>query len=197
VENAAILDDHLSARAQKIATVLLDVDGVLTRGDIVYAESNADGAAEGLELKMFSVRDGSAIRWALREGLKIGLITGRVSRVVERRAKDLGVSFLWQGVVDKAAGFERVLSETKEAPGRIAYMGDDILDLPILTQAGLAACPADAHEEVKSRCHFVSRFPGGGGAVRELLEEIFKAQGRWERILGRYLRADPEATKGN
>ena len=197
MENAAILDDRLSARAQNISLVLLDVDGVLTRGDIVYADSNANGAAEGLELKMFSVRDGSAIRWALREGLKIGLITGRTSRVVERRAKDLGVSFLWQGVVDKAAGFERVLSETKEAPGRIAYMGDDVLDLPILTQAGLAACPADAHEEVKVRCHFVSRFPGGGGAVRELLEEIFKAQGRWERILGRYLRADPEATKGN
>lgn len=197
MENAAILDDRLSARAQNISLVLLDVDGVLTRGDIVYADSNANGAAEGLELKMFSVRDGSAIRWALREGLKIGLITGRVSRVVEHRAKDLGISFLWQGVVDKAAGFERALSETKEAPGRIAYMGDDILDLPILTQAGLAACPADAHEEVRARCHFVSRFPGGGGAVRELLEEIFKAQGRWERILGRYLRADPEATKGN
>jgi 3-deoxy-D-manno-octulosonate 8-phosphate phosphatase (KDO 8-P phosphatase) len=197
VENAAILDDHLSARARNISLVLLDVDGVLTRGDIVYAESNADGAAEGLELKMFSVRDGSAMRWALREGLKIGLITGRVSRVVERRAEDLDISLLWQGVVDKATGLERVLSETKEEPGRIAYMGDDILDLPILTQAGLAACPADAHEEVKSRCHFVSRFPGGGGAVRELLEEIFKAQGRWERILGRYLRADPKDSKGN
>jgi 3-deoxy-D-manno-octulosonate 8-phosphate phosphatase (KDO 8-P phosphatase) len=174
--------------ASKVELVLLDVDGVLTRGDIVYAEPDA-GAAEGLELKMFNVRDGSAIRWALREGLQVAFMTGRRSRVVERRAADLGVTLVRQGVKEKGAAFAALLKETGFRAEQTAAMGDDLMDLPILARAGFPGCPADAHEEVRKRCRFVSRFPGGGGAVREFLEEIFRAGGIWDKILTRYMEA--------
>jgi 3-deoxy-D-manno-octulosonate 8-phosphate phosphatase (KDO 8-P phosphatase) len=174
-------------RASKVKLVLFDVDGVLTRGDIVYAAANESPAVEALEMKMFSVRDGAAIRWALREGLKVGILTGRTSNVVARRAKDLEIPFVWQGAKDKGAAFSRVLAETGLEASEVAAMGDDLPDLPVLLRAGVAACPADAHDEVKKRCHFVSALRGGEGAAREFLEEIFRAKGLWETILARHL----------
>lgn len=177
--------DANSERFKKIRLVLFDVDGVLTRGDIVYASPNSKDTAEALESKAFSVRDGAATRWALEEGLRVGFVTGRESRVVERRAKDLGVELLWQGAKDKGAAFDEAIQKAGVLPEQTSYMGDDIMDLAALRRAGLACCPADAHEEVKARCHFVSRFRGGEGAARELLEEILKAQHRWESILQR------------
>lgn len=139
-----------------------------------------------MELKFFHVRDGAAIRWALRGGLKVGILTGRTSRAVARRAADLEIPFVWQGAKDKGAAFSRVLSETGVKAEEVAAMGDDLPDLPVLSRAGVAACPADAHDAVKARCHFVSRFRGGEGAAREFLEEIFRAQGLWDGILKRY-----------
>jgi len=176
--------NNLLKRAKNIRTILLDVDGVLTDGGIIFSAPNATKNKKVIiETKKFSVRDGTGIRLALKEGFKVGFITGRSSRVVAERAKDLGVKIVVQGAHDKAKAFSKVLKKIKEKPQNIAYIGDDIQDLPILKKVGLSACPKDAHDEVKQRCHFISAKPGGSGAARELIELILKAQGRWERIL--------------
>ena len=174
------MHSDLTTRAAAIRLVLLDVDGVLTDGRITY-----DSA--GPESKSFHVRDGHRIKLAGRHGVAFGIITGRSSPVVDHRAAELDIAIVHQGAKKKLPVFEQVLaSEGLEAP-QVAYMGDDIVDLPILTRVGLAAVPADAVPEAMEHAHFVSRFPGGRGAVCELVELILQAQGKWESIMQGYL----------
>ncbi|MBU4177174.1 MAG: HAD hydrolase family protein [Proteobacteria bacterium] len=168
-------------RAKEIRLLLLDVDGVLTDGSIVYGDS-------GTELKSFNIKDGFGIRLLREAGVEVGIITARRSEAVERRAQDLKLAHLYQGVGNKIEAFAEILAAQKLAPQQVAYMGDDWLDLPLLSRVGLAVTVADGVAEVKSVAHYVTRQAGGRGAVRELCELIIEAKGRGEELLARYLR---------
>jgi 3-deoxy-D-manno-octulosonate 8-phosphate phosphatase (KDO 8-P phosphatase) len=165
--------ETLHTRAGRIRLLLLDVDGVLTDGSIVLL-------GDGQELKSFHVRDGTAIVLAKREGIEVGLLSGRSSEVTARRASELGISLVVQGETDKRAAFGRILESTGLEAGAVAYMGDDLLDLPVLREAGLSAAPADAVPEVLAEADWISTRPGGRGAVREFVELLLGARGRWE-----------------
>jgi 3-deoxy-D-manno-octulosonate 8-phosphate phosphatase (KDO 8-P phosphatase) len=172
--------DDLAARARAIRLILLDVDGVLTDGTV-------DIASDGTESKAFSIRDGAAIVWARREGLEVGLLSGRPSPATTRRAAELGITLVVETGPDKRQAFADILTRAHLSDTEVAYMGDDLPDLPILGRVGLSAAPADAADEVASRVHWVSRRPGGRGAVRELVELILRARLRWEPLVGQHL----------
>ena len=167
-------------RAKDIRLLLLDVDGVLTDGSIVYGNS-------GTELKAFNIKDGFGIRLLREAEVEVGIITARRSEAVERRAQDLKLAHLYQGVGNKIEAFSEILATRNLAPRQVAYMGDDWLDLPLLGRVGLAATVADAVAEVKAVAHYVTRQAGGRGAVRELCELIIEAKGLREELLARYL----------
>lgn len=167
--------------AKEIRLLLLDVDGVLTDGTITYGSS-------GTELKSFNIKDGFGIRLLREAGVEVGIITARRSEAVERRAQDLKLAHLYQGATNKIEAFEKILAEQKLIPQQVAYMGDDWLDLPLLSRVGLAATVADGVAEVKAVAHYVTKQNGGRGAVRELCELIVEAKGLREELLARYLR---------
>ena len=160
--------------------VLFDVDGVLTDCSVVIS-------ADGQETKTFSIRDGAAIVWALRSGLEVGLLSGRPSEATSRRARELGINLVMQGGPEKREPFLALLAERGLKADEVAYMGDDLVDLPVMTRAGLAGAPADAAPEVTARAHWVSGYPGGRGAVREFLELILTARGEWDTLVARFL----------
>ncbi len=167
--------------AKEIRLLLLDVDGVLTDGSVVYAQS-------GSELKSFNTKDGFGIRLLQEAGVEVGLITARSSEAVQRRAQDLKLAHVYQGVRNKIDIFARILAEQQLVAKEVAYMGDDWLDLPLLSRVGLAVTVADAVAEVKAVVHYVTRREGGRGAVREVCDLIIEARGQREELLGRYLR---------
>ena len=158
----------------KIKLVILDVDGTLTDGGIYYD-------AQGNEMKRFSAKDGSGIMVARRAGLEIAIITGRASPMVERRAKELGIQHLRQGIQQKYPALTELARERGLSLDEIGYIGDDWNDLQCMEAVGFCACPADAAKEVKAVCQFVASVPGGQGAVREGLEYLLTQQGRWEK----------------
>jgi 3-deoxy-D-manno-octulosonate 8-phosphate phosphatase (KDO 8-P phosphatase) len=166
-------------RARRIRLVLLDVDGVLTDGTITID-------ADGEESKDFNIKDGAAIVWALSAGLSVGLVSARESRATTERARQLGISLVVQGAASKSAALDTILANRSLNPEQVAYMGDDLVDLPVMSRSGLSAAPADAAAETIQAAHWVSRCNGGRGAVRELLELILKAQGRWTAILAEF-----------
>lgn len=168
-------------KARSVRWLVLDVDGVLTDGRIIL-----DGG-EG-EWKAFDVRDGQRIVLAAAEGIRTVLLTGRSSRVVARRAAELGVYRVFQGARDKGETMDLFLREEGIRPEETAYLGDDLVDLPALRRAGLAAAVGDAVAEVRAAADWVASAPGGRGAVRELVEFILTAQGRWESAVARYRR---------
>ena len=168
-------------KARKVRWLVLDVDGVLTDGRIIL-----DGGAG--EWKAFDVRDGQRIVLAAHEGIRTVFLTGRSSRVVERRAAELGVHRVFQGASDKGGVMDLFFREEGARPEETAYLGDDIVDLPALRRAGLAAAVADAVPEVRAVADWTAASPGGHGAVRELVEFILAAQGRWESALARFAR---------
>lgn len=163
-------------RARRVRLILLDVDGVLTDGTV-------DIHSTGGESKPFFIRDGLGMVWARKEGIEVGLLSGRHSEATTRRAGELGLQIVSQGSNDKRGAFAQILSTHGFSAGDVAYMGDDLVDLPILCQAGLSTAPADAVDDVRSRVDWISRHPGGRGAVRELVELVLSAQGRWAGIV--------------
>lgn len=167
----------LRDKAKKIALLLLDVDGVLTDGRIIVDD-------RGVETKQFHVRDGQGIALLLRAGIEVGFITARSSKSVGHRAKDLGVRLVRQGVRDKVEAYTSIKRERGFSDAQIAYMGDDIIDLPTLRQAGLAFSVADGWEGLRSAVDYVTNSPGGHGAVREVAELLLKAQGKWRGLIG-------------
>jgi len=167
-------------RATKIRLVLFDVDGVLTDGKILMH-------ADGTESKTFDIKDGSAIVWALRLGLQVGLLSARVSAATAQRAAQLGITLVHQGVASKLETYDQIADSLMLDDEQVAYMGDDILDLPVLSRVGLAAAPADASEDVRTRVHWVSGARGGDGAARELVELILRAQDKWDSIVSTYM----------
>jgi len=163
---------ELEARARRVRLLLLDVDGVLTDGRIFLDD-------RGGEAKAFSIRDGAAIVWARREGIDVGFLSGRPSGATTRRAAELGVTLVAQVGPDKRQAFGKLLASAGVLDDEVAYMGDDLMDLPVLARVGLAASPSDAAPEVQAKSHWVSHAAGGHGAVRELIELLLKARGRW------------------
>ncbi len=171
---------EVERRASRVRLLLLDCDGVLTDGRITPVEG-------GEELKSFHTRDGHGLVMLHRAGLRSGIISGRTSRLVELRAADLGVSYVRQGALDKVEVFEGLLAEAGVAPEHAAYVGDDVVDIPLMRRSGLAVAVADASHDTRDAAHFVTSTPGGHGAVREVCELILKAQGRWDELMKRYL----------
>jgi 3-deoxy-D-manno-octulosonate 8-phosphate phosphatase (KDO 8-P phosphatase) len=173
----------MKQKAANIKLLLLDVDGVMTNGQIIY-----DGA--GNELKMFNVRDGHGLKMIQRAGIRVGIVTGRKSEVVIRRAAELGIEILYQGALNKLDPYLEILKNTGLSDEQIAYVGDDLIDLPVLRRVGFSATVADADAEVRSRVDYVATHPGGFGAVREICDLLLKAGGHWDRITARYFSAD-------
>ena len=162
-------------RAQKIKMILMDVDGTLTDGKLTLLP-------DGEELKSYHVRDGLGILLARLAGLKTGIITGKTSKPLEIRAKKLKILELHQGILDKKSVFEEILDKYALAPEEVAFIGDDLGDLEVLKSVGLSGAVADAHPYIKEHCHFVSEYPGGGGAVRDFIELILESQDKWSLI---------------
>ena len=172
--------EELHARASRLRLILLDVDGVLTDGTVSIHSA-------AVESKSFHIRDGAAIVWAGREDLEIGLLSGRPSEATSRRAAELGIKLVFQAGPDKLRGYRDILTARNCPEDQVAYMGDDLLDLPVIGRVGLSAAPADAVAEVRARVHWVSALPGGRGAVREFLELVLRAQNKWDRIVQGFL----------
>ena len=170
----------IDAKAAKIKLVLFDVDGVLTDGKILLH-------ADGSESKTFDIKDGTGIVWALRNGLMVGFLSARSSAATAQRAAQLGVTLVHQGVRSKAETYDQIVDGLILEDEQAAYMGDDLLDLPVLSRVGLATAPADAAPEVRSRVHWVSQAKGGCGAARELIEMILRAQDLWDPLLAGYI----------
>jgi 3-deoxy-D-manno-octulosonate 8-phosphate phosphatase (KDO 8-P phosphatase) len=168
----------LQQRCVGIKLLVLDVDGVLTDGSIVYAGAE-------VEVKSFHVRDGSALKVWQQEGKQAAVISGRRCAAVERRAAELGMTPVLQGVGDKLAAFHQVLAATGRTPEEVCVLGDDLPDLPVLRRAGLAMAVADACPEVRQLAHHVTCAPGGRGAVREAIELMLRCQGSWQRLVER------------
>jgi 3-deoxy-D-manno-octulosonate 8-phosphate phosphatase (KDO 8-P phosphatase) len=171
---------ELQQRAERIKLLLMDCDGVLTDGRIWILENGEDQ-------KAFHTRDGLGIDLLHRAGLKSGIISGRTSSALQRRAQSLGVSYLWQGRDDKRQAFADTLAQAQVTTEEVAFIGDDLTDLPLMGQSGLAIAVADAAAEVRERAHYVTEANGGYGAVREAIELILKAQGRWDDLVKAYL----------
>ena len=164
------------ARAKKIRVLLMDVDGVLTDGH-VWLLSRRDGTAS--ELKGFSAYDGAGLKLARAAGLRTGIITGRESSAVAQRSRECEIEFVFQGRATKLGAYEEILRATGASESEVAYVGDDLPDIPLLQRAGLAIAVANAAPEVKRAAHYITARSGGDGAVREVIELIVKAQGKW------------------
>ena len=164
-----------TSRALKVKMIIMDVDGTLTDGTLVVMP-------DGEELKSYHVRDGMGILMARLAGLKTGIITGKVSKPLEKRAERLRIVELYQGILDKSRALGEILDRHNLTPEEIAYIGDDLGDLEVMKAVGLSGAVADAHPEVTKHCHFISRYEGGKGAVREFIELILSAQDKWDLI---------------
>jgi len=167
-------------RAKNIRLLLLDVDGVLTDGRIIYDGSGREG-------KSFNIKDGLGMVLLQRAGLEIGILSGRKSPAVTARAKELGIGLCKQKVLNKGKALEAILRMKKIRAEQICFVGDDLVDLPVFLRAGLAVAVADSAEEVQANAHYVTRLPGGQGAVREVCELILKAQGQWKKVTHQYI----------
>lgn len=175
-----LTEAQLDARARQLRLILLDVDGVLTDGSVRIS-------AAGDESKAFSIRDGAALVWAMQAGLEIGWLSGRASGATTRRAAELGINLVIQGVADKEDAYLRLRDDRGLQDEQMAYMGDDLIDVPVLRRAGLSAAPADACHDVRERVHFVTSAAGGRGAVREFLDLVLRGRADWHTIRQRYL----------
>lgn len=171
-----------SPDAAAIRAVILDVDGVLTDGRIGYGGGSPD------EIKFFDVKDGHGIKLLLRAGLQVGILSGRVSKANATRAAELGLSFLVEGAKDKLAAFSALLAERKLEPAECLYVGDDLIDLPVMRRCGIAVAVADAVPEVKAEAAWITAAPGGRGAVREVADRLLKAQLKWNALVERYMK---------
>lgn len=163
-------------KLKRTKLLLLDVDGVLTDGSIIYNDS-------GAETKVFNVKDGLGIKMLMKAGIQVGIVTGRTSKALYHRCNNLGISLIFDGVRDKPSVLELISKRTGLPAEDIAFVGDDLIDLPLLKQVGLSIAVANAHETVIENVDMVTSKKGGAGAVREVCEAILKAQGLWSKVL--------------
>ncbi len=166
-------------RASNVKILIMDVDGVLTDGRIVIDD-------KGVESKFFDVRDGHGIKMLGRAGIKTAIVTGRSSKVVKHRARELSIDYLYQGAIKKGETVEKILKEARLTGGDAAYIGDDLIDIPAMRMVGLAVAVADSVDEVLKTADIITEKPGGRGAVREVVEFILKSRGVWEEAIKRY-----------
>jgi 3-deoxy-D-manno-octulosonate 8-phosphate phosphatase (KDO 8-P phosphatase) len=169
-------DEQLAQRAARLSWLLFDVDGVMTDGRLFYG-------ADGEQLKIFEVRDGLGLKLAQRAGLKVGILTGRETRALSTRAKELGIDALLMDRSDKGPAFLQFLDRNGVAADRVGYIGDDLVDLPVIARCGLSFAPADAVPEVRERVDRVLTLPGGRGVAREMVELVLRARGDWDRVV--------------
>jgi len=163
-------------KLKRTKLLLLDVDGVLTDGSIIYNDN-------GTETKIFNVKDGLGIRLLMEAGIKVGIVTGRTSKALYHRCTNLGISLVFDGIHEKTSVLELILKKTGLLSEEIAFVGDDLIDLPLLRRVGLSIAVADAHETVIEHADMITSAKGGAGTVREICEAILKAQGLWNKIL--------------
>jgi 3-deoxy-D-manno-octulosonate 8-phosphate phosphatase (KDO 8-P phosphatase) len=179
-ENPSGTPSEIERRAARMKLLLMDCDGVLTDGRITLLGDDD-------EQKSFHTRDGHGLVLLHRAGLRSGIISGRTSSAVVRRARDLGISFVRQGTHNKIEDYEEVIREAGVEESETAFIGDDVTDVPLMRRAGLAVAVADATPETISAAHYVTKLPGGAGAVREVCELILRAHGRWAELMKRYI----------
>ncbi|MDH5764537.1 MAG: 3-deoxy-manno-octulosonate-8-phosphatase KdsC [Gammaproteobacteria bacterium] len=166
-------------KAANIKLVIFDIDGVLTDGSLFIGDG-------GEEYKAFNSKDGHGLRMLQNGGIDIAIITGRVSNVVEYRVKELGIKYVYQGKREKLPAFEELLEQVKLKPEEIAYVGDDVVDLPVMCRVGLAICVQDGHPYVKKHAHWITEHGGGRGAGRDVCELILEAHGKLDTMLREY-----------
>jgi 3-deoxy-D-manno-octulosonate 8-phosphate phosphatase (KDO 8-P phosphatase) len=171
-------------RAKRIEMVLFDVDGCLTDGQILIVPGS-NGVVH--EYKQFNTQDGVGLSFARRIGLRLGILSGRTSETVAIRVRELGMEVIEQGSLDKLDTYSKIREQVKLTDAQIAFMGDDVQDLPCLRRAGLAIGPANAQKDIRQYCHIITEHAGGHGAARDALEFIIRAQGKWDQIMARYL----------
>ncbi len=173
-------DLEVTNKLKRIRLLLLDVDGVLTDGGIIYNDN-------GAEAKVFNVKDGLGLRLLMDAGIKVCIVTGRTSKALRHRCGDLGIDHVFEGVSEKDTLLDSIIEQAGVSVEETAFIGDDLVDLPLMKKIGLAIAVADAHEAVLDNVAMVTSAIGGAGAVREVCEAILKAQGLWDNILGRYV----------
>lgn len=172
------ITEKLRIKAAKVRLLLLDVDGVLTDGRIIMDH-------EGREIKAFDVRDGHGIKLLRQAGIEVAMLTGRNSPVVQKRADDLEIPWVRQGVHDKVAAYEEIAREAGVTDEETCFVGDDLVDITLLRRVGFPICVADGVQEAKAAALYVTQCPGGRGAVREVCDLLLQAQGKWKEILRR------------
>ena len=177
------LPNNLRARAGKIRLLLMDVDGVMTDGKL-YHLPREDGQV--IEIKGFDSQDGIALQWLQWKGIRTGLISGRVSAGAEERARQLNMTYVYQGHLEKVPILEEILEKARLRPEEVAYIGDDLTDVVVMNRVGLGVAVANARPEVQREAHYVTTARGGNGAVREVAELILEAWGFWGEILEKY-----------
>jgi 3-deoxy-D-manno-octulosonate 8-phosphate phosphatase (KDO 8-P phosphatase) len=177
------MNEDLLARAARVQLLLMDVDGVMTDGSYWNVPDGKGGLAE---IKAFDSQDGLALQWLKRVGIKAGLISGRVSVATEERARSAGFAYVYQGHLEKIPILDEILEKARLEPAQVGYIGDDYTDVVIMHRVGFAVATANAKPEVRAEAHYVTEAPGGRGAVRESVELLLRAQGRWAEILQHY-----------
>ncbi len=187
---AALASPDVLARARNIKLFLMDVDGTMTQGGVCLISTTAaggDGPAGVWEMKIFDAQDGQGLSLAHTMGIQTGFITGRRSPAVAKRAEELKVTFVYLGQATKMQAFEECMQKAGVTEEQVAYMGDDLPDIPLARRAGLAVSVAEGAPELKAVCHYTTKRGAGRGAAREIVELILKAQGRWEEAVPRAL----------
>ena len=167
-------------KLSRIKLLLLDVDGILTDGQIIYSDS-------GEQIKSFNSRDGLGLRLLMDSNIQVGIVTGRKSKALVHRCENLGIDLVFDGIKDKALALNKIIKQTGIQAQNIAFSGDDLIDLPAMTRVGFSFSVPDAPKEVKSHAQMITYARGGQGAVREICETILKAQGMWDQIISKYL----------
>ena len=173
------MNDSIQALAKKIKLMIFDVDGVLTDGKLYFSNN-------GEESKAFNSKDGLGIKMLLTVGIEVAIITGRKSTIVARRARELGIKHLYQGQVTKLAAFNELVEQLQVNKSEVAYMGDDINDIPVLQQVGLSVAPQDALEYVQQQASFITSKAAGHGAARQVCDLLLQAQDKWQQALATY-----------
>ncbi len=175
-----MIEKGLAEKAGRVRLILMDVDGVLTDGGLFYL-------ADGSEVKVFNVRDGAGIKLAQRAGIRTGIISGRESEAALRRAEELGMEEIHQQVEDKKATYEEIIGRLEVADEEVCFIGDDLVDLPVMRRVGLPAAPCDAHPSVLGYVSLVASRGGGRGAVREVIDLILQAKDKWREVTAPYV----------
>lgn len=174
-----MITDEIIERAKRVKLMILDIDGVMTDGRIIYS-------IYGDELKFFDVQDGFGITLLNRAGIRSAIITAKKSRIVKLRARDMKVAGLYQGYSDKMTALSKILRRFKVSPDGICFIGDDLIDIPVLKRVGFAVAVPNAVEEVRESAHYITGKPGGRGAVREICDLLLKSQNKWDLAASKY-----------